>query len=77
MPVWSKLWHNSSNKLQKKDGFVIMTCNNVWDFEANILKTILNNAETAPKLQKIENEGLKGLIGDDGRCDIRVNTEWR
>ena len=54
-----------------------MTCNNVCDFEANIIKTILNDVETAPNLRKVENEGLKSLIGDDARCDLRVSTEWR
>ena len=32
--------------------------NNVRDFEANLLKTTLNDVEVEPKLQKIDNEEL-------------------
>ena len=38
---------------------------NFRDFEANLLKTTLNDVEIEPKLQKIDNEGLNGLTGDD------------
>ena len=54
-----------------------MTCNNVCDFEANIIKTILNDVETAPKLQKVENEGLKSLIGDNARFKSQYRVEVR
>ena len=33
----------------KKGGFVIMRHNNVQDFEANLLKTTLNDVEIEPK----------------------------
>ena len=33
----------------KKGGFVIMRHDNVQDFEANVLKTTLNDAEIEPK----------------------------
>ena len=39
-------------------GFIIMRHNNVRDFEANLLKTTLNDVEVEPKLQKIDNEEL-------------------
>ena len=54
-----------------------MRYSNVRDFEANLLKTTLNDIETKPKLQKVEKEELNGLIGDDARHDIRVGREWR
>ena len=43
----------------KKGGFVIMRHNNVRDFEANLLRTIVNDVETEPSLQKIENEEVR------------------
>ena len=52
----------------KKGGFIKMR-HNVWDFEANLLKTTLNDVEMEPKLQNIDNEGLNSLTGDDGRPD--------
>ena len=61
----------------KRGGFIIMRHNNVRDFEANLLKTTLNDDEFEPKLQKIDNEGLNGLTGDDGRPDIRARGVWR
>ena len=33
--------------------------------------------EVEPKLQKIDNEGLNGLTGDDARPDIRPGEVWR
>ena len=60
-----------------KGGFVIVRHNNVWDFEANLLKTTLNDVEIEPKLQKIDNEGLNGLAGDDAIPDIRARGVWR
>ena len=48
-----------------------MRYNNVRDFEANLLKTTLNDVEVEPKPQKIENEGLNGLAGNDARPDMR------
>ena len=61
----------------KKGGFVIMRHNNVRDFEANLLRTILNDVETEPSLQKIENEEVNGLTGDDAKPDIRARGVWR
>ena len=40
----------------KRDDFIIMTHNNVRAFQANLLKTIFNDVEVEPKLQKIDNE---------------------
>ena len=54
-----------------------MRHNNVRDFEANLLKTTLNDVEIEPKLQKIDNEGLNCLTGDDARSDIRARGVWR
>ena len=53
-----------------------MRHNNVRDFEANLLKTALNDVEIEPKRQKIDNEGLNGLTGDDARSDIRARGVW-
>ena len=61
----------------KRGGFIILRHNNVPDFEANLLKTTLNDVEVGPKLQKIENQGLNGLTGDDARPDIRAHVVWR
>ena len=58
-------------------GFIIMRHNNVRDFEANLLKTTLNDVEVKPKLQKIENEQLNGLTGVDVRPEIRDDGVWR
>ena len=54
-----------------------MRHNNVRDFEENLLKTTLNDAELVPKLQKIDNEGLNRLTGDDAGPDIRARGVWR
>ena len=54
-----------------------MKHNNVRDFEANLLKTTLNDAEIESKIQKIDNKGLTGLTGDDARPDIRASGIWR
>ena len=61
----------------KRDGFIIMRHNNVWDFEVNLLKATLNDVEVEPKLQKIDNDDLNGLTGDDARPDIRARGMWR
>ena len=43
----------------RASSFIIMRHNNnVRDFEANLLKTTLNDVEVEPKLQKIDNEEL-------------------
>ena len=51
--------------------------NNIRDFEANQIKTIQNNVEIKPALQKIENERINGRTGDQGRPDIRARGVWR
>ena len=61
----------------KKGGFVIMRHNNVRDFEANLLKTVVNDVEIEPPLQKLENEEINGLTGDDAKPDIRARGVWR
>ena len=61
----------------KRRGFIIMWHNTVRDFEANLLKTTLNDDEVEPKLSKIDNEGLNSLTGDDARPDIRARGVWR
>ena len=47
-----------------------MRHNNIMDFEANQIKTIQNNVEIKPLLQKIENERKNGRTGDQARPDI-------
>ena len=37
----------------------------------------MNDVEVKPKPQKIENEGLNGLTGDNARPDIRARGTWR
>ena len=49
----------------------------VWDFAANQLKTTFTDTEVAPNLQKIDNEGLNGLIGDNAIHDKRAHGVWR
>ena len=56
--------------------FVIIWHNNVRDFEANLLKTTLNDFEVEPKLQKINDEELNDLTGNDARPDIRTRGVW-
>ena len=48
-----------------------MRRNNVWDFEANLLKPTLNDVEVEPKLQKTDDEELNILTDNDARPDIR------
>ena len=50
--------------------------NNVRDFEANLLKTIQNDVEIEPTLQKIDNERINGRTGDEARRDIRAQGVW-
>ena len=54
-----------------------MRHNNIRDFEANQIKTIRNNVEIKPALQKIENERINGRTGDQARPDIRARGVWR
>ena len=76
MPMWSKL--DVTHAMNCKQGsFVIIRHNTVRDFEANLLKATLNDVEIGRKLQKIDNEGLNGLTGDDARPDIRAHGVWR
>ena len=58
-------------------GFVIMSHNNVPDFEANLLKTTLSDVEIEPILQKIDNEWLNGLAGNNAGADMRAQGVWR
>ena len=50
---------------------------NVQAFEANLLKTTLNDVEIDPKLQKIDDERLNILNGDDATSDIRIHGVCR
>ena len=61
----------------KGGGFVVMGHNNVRDFEANLLKTIQNDVEVKPALQKIDNERIDGRTEDEARPDIRARGVWR
>ena len=54
---------------------MIIKHNNVRDFDANLVKTTLIDIEIETRLQKIDDEGLNGLIGDDARPDVRA--PWR
>ena len=54
-----------------------MRHNNVQGFEANLLKTTLNNVEIEPKLQKTDNKVLNCLTRDDARPDISAQRVWR
>ena len=56
----------------KRGEFVIMRHNNVRDFEANLLKTTLNDVEVELKLQKTDDEELNDLTGNNARPDIRT-----
>ena len=49
-----------------------MSHNNVPDFEANLLKTTLNDVEIEPILRKIDNEWLNGLAGNNAGADMRA-----
>ena len=51
--------------------------NNVRDFEANLLKTIQNDVEIEPAVQKMDNERIDGRTWDEARRDIRVQGMWR
>ena len=42
----------------KRGGFVVMRHNNGREFEANLLKTIQNDVEIEPALQKIDNKRI-------------------
>ena len=61
----------------KKGGFVIMRHNIVRDFRATLLKKTINDFEIKPKLQKIDNQRLKRLTGDNARLDIRAHGVGR
>ena len=61
----------------KRGGFVVMRHSNVRDFEANLLKTIQNDVEIEPVLQKIDNVRIDGRTGDEARPDIRARVVWR
>ena len=56
----------------KTGGFVVMRYKNVRGFEANTLKTIQNEVEIEPALQKIDNERIDGRTGDEARSNIRT-----
>ena len=60
----------------KKGRFVIMRYNSVQNFVANLLKTTLNDFEIELRLQKIDNEELNGLTGDNARPDVRARGVW-
>ena len=59
----------------KRHGFIDMRHNNVRDFRTNLLKTIQNDIEIEPALQKIDNERIEGHTGDEARLDIRALGE--
>ena len=61
----------------KNGDFVIMSHNNVPDFEANLLKTTLNDVEIEPILKKIDNEWLNSLAGNNAGADMRARGVWR
>ena len=54
-----------------------MKHNNVRDFEANLLKTLHNDAEIEPALQEITSEKIPGNTNDEARPDIRARGVWR
>ena len=56
----------------KRGGFVVIRQINVRDFEIDLLKTIQNDVEIEPALQKIDNEGIDGQTKDEARPDIRA-----
>ena len=61
----------------KRAGFVVMRHNNVKDFAANLLKTIQNDAEIEPALQKIDNEKIDRRTEHEARPDIRGQGVWQ
>ena len=54
-----------------------MSHNNVRCFEANLLKTIQNDVEIEPALQKVYNDIIDGRTEDEARPDIRAGGVWR
>ena len=61
----------------KKGGFVTQRHNAVRDYEADLLKKIVNDVEVEPPLQPTSGEILSGLTGDSARPDIRARGVWR
>ena len=61
----------------KKGSFVIMRHNNIRDFEANLLRIVLNDVEVEPQLQQVHNEQFNGFKEDNARLDIRAKGVWR
>ena len=56
----------------KKGGFVTIRHNNIYDFEANLLRIVHNDVEVEPQLQQVDNEQFNGLKEDNARPDIRA-----
>ena len=70
--------YNETHALNcKKGGFVIISHNNVRDFEANLMKKVYSDVELEPQLQAIHGEQIDGLAGDNARPDIRARGVWR
>ena len=61
----------------KRGEFVFMRHNNVRDFEANLLKTIQNDIEIKPALQKLDNERIDGRKGGEARPNIQARGIWQ
>ena len=68
--IWTMPWI-----VKKLD--LLLWDNNVREFEANLLKTIQNDAEIEPVLQKIDNERIDGCTGDEAGPGIGVRRVWR
>ena len=47
----------------KRGRFLVMRHNNVRDFEVNLMKTIQNDVQIGPALQKMDNERIDGCTG--------------
>ena len=61
----------------KKGGFVTQRHNELRDYEAELLKKVVNDVEIEPPLQPITGEIVQGLSGDNARPDIRARGVWR
>ena len=74
--MWLK--YNLNHAMNCKiGGFVLMRHNNLRDFEVNLLKTIQNDVEIEPALQKLDNERIDGRTENKARPDIGAGGVWR
>ena len=61
----------------KKGGFVTQRHDQLRNYEAELLKKVVNDVELEPPLQPLTGETVQGLTGDSARPDIRARGVWR